>query len=119
MILKKTIHIVCSNQCLNWNGNLKRALRLLKTKRRIRVQKQKKFLKSEKKHFKRHLSTESPNDENILQSIPNTTPSIKPSTEELIITKEEVRKAISLLKNNKVPGSDLITAGVLKVDENQ
>ena len=35
-------------QYVNWKGNLKRALWLLKLKRRIRVQKEKKFLKSRK-----------------------------------------------------------------------
>ena len=47
----------------------------------------------------------------------NTTHGIEPSREEPIITKEEVRKAISSLKNNKVPTSDLITAEVLKAGE--
>ena len=41
-------------------------------------------------------------------------PGIEQSTEELIISKEEIRKAISLLKNKKAPGSDLITTEVLK-----
>ena len=62
----------------------------------------------------RHLNTEFPHDENILQFICNTTPGTEPSPEELAITKEEVRKAMFLLKNNKAPGSDLITAEVLK-----
>ena len=30
------------------------------------------------------------------------------------MSKEELKKAISLLKNNNAPGSDLITAKVLK-----
>ena len=41
-------------------------------------------------------------------------PGTNQSTEELIISKEEIRKAISLLKNNKAPESDPITAEVLK-----
>ena len=49
-----------------------------------------------------------------LKSIPNTTPGVEPLTEELIIIKEEVRKVISSLKNNEAPGSDLITAEILK-----
>ena len=42
------------------------------------------------------------------------TSSIEPSTEELIITKGRSKKIISSLKNNKAPGSDLITAEVLQ-----
>ena len=41
-------------------------------------------------------------------------PGTNQSTEELIISKEEIRKDISLLKNNKAPESDPITAEVLK-----
>ena len=66
-----------------------------------------------KEHFKQCLTTEFPHDENILQFIPNVTSSVEPSTEELIITKEEVKKIMSSLKNNKTPGSDLIAAEVL------
>ena len=36
------------------------------------------------------------------------------SAEELIISKEEIRKAIFWVKNNVAPGSDVITAEVLK-----
>ena len=50
------------------------------------------------------------------QSIPETMPGTEQSTEELIISKEEIRKAISLRKNNKTPGSDLITAEVLRAN---
>ena len=66
-----------------------------------------------KEHFKQCLTMEFPHDENILQLIPNVTSSVEPSTEELIITKEEVKKVMSSLKNNKTPGSDLIAAEVL------
>ena len=41
-------------------------------------------------------------------------PATEQSTEKLIISTDEIRKAISLLKNNKAPGSDLITTEVLK-----
>ena len=41
-------------------------------------------------------------------------PASEQSTEKLIKSKDEIRKAISLLKSNKAPGSDLITTEVLK-----
>ena len=114
MILKRKIHITCSNQCVNWKGNLKRASwQLLKIKRRI------KSTKTEvpqiwKEYLKQPFITEFPHDENILQSIHNTTPGIEPLTEGLIKTKEEVRKAILSLRHNKAPGSNIITAKVSK-----
>ena len=98
MILTGMIHIICSNQYINWKGDLKRTLCLLKIKKRIRVQKQK-FLKSGKNMFNITslqnflMMTISCNPSNITRG--TETP-----TEELIITKEEVRKVMSLLKNN-------------------
>ena len=109
------IHIICSNQYVNWKGDLKRTLCLLKFRRRIRVQKQK-FLKSGKNIFN-NTSLQNFLMMTISCNSSNTTHGIEPSREELIITKEEVRKAISSLKNNKVPTSDLITAEVLKAGE--
>ena len=88
--------------------NLERVLWLSKRSQTDEV------LKIWKDHFEQHLYTEFPHDESILQSIPETKPGTEKSTKELIISKEEIRKAISLLKNNKAPGSDLITAQVLK-----
>ena len=51
-----------------------------------------------------------------MQSISNKTTGIEPSIEKLIITKKEVRKAISSLKNNKAPESDMTVAEVLKAE---
>ena len=73
-------------------------------------------LKIWNENFEKHLNTEFPHDESILQSIPETMPGTKQSTEELITSKEEIRKTISLLKNNKAPGFDLVTVEVLKAD---
>ena len=67
-----------------------------------------------KEYFEQHLNTEFLNDKNILQSITETMPGTKQSTEKLIISKKEIRKAISFFKSNKAPGSDLITTEVLK-----
>ena len=41
-------------------------------------------------------------------------PATEQSAEKLTKSKDEITKAISLLKNNKAPGSDLITTEVLK-----
>ena len=67
-----------------------------------------------KEYFEQHLNTEIPHDESILHAIPEKMPATEQSTEKLIKSKDEIRKAISLLKNNKAPGSDLITTEVLK-----
>ena len=87
---------------------------VVKNQKKDKTIKTEEVLKIWKDHFRQHLNIEFPHDENILQSIPSTTPGIEPSLEELTITKEEVRKVISSLKNNKAPGSDLTTAEVLK-----
>ena len=47
-------------------------------------------------------------------TIPETKSGTEQSKEKLVISKEEIRKAISLLENSKTPESDLITAKVLK-----
>ena len=70
-------------------------------------------LKIWKEYFEQHLNTEFPHDESIPQFIPETMPGTEQSTEELITSKEEIRKAISLL-NKTDPGSDLITVEALK-----
>ena len=87
---------------------------VVKNQKKGKTAKTEEVLKIWKNHFRQPLNTEFPHDENILQSIPNTTLDTEPSPEELTITKEEVRKAIFLLKNNKAAGSDLIAAEVLK-----
>ena len=86
----------------------------LKNQKKDKTTKTGEVLKIWKDHFKQHLNTEFPHDENVIQSIPHPIPGTQQSIEELNITKEEVRNAISSLKNNKAPGSDLITAEVLK-----
>ena len=65
-------------------------------------------LKIWKEHFEQHLNAKFPHVQGILQSIPETMPGTEQSAGELIISKEEIRKAISFLKKNKAPRSDLI-----------
>ena len=86
----------------------------LKNQKKDKTTKTGEVLKIWKDHFKQHLNTEFPHDENVIQSIPHPIPGTQQSIEALNITKEEVRNAISSLKNSKAPGSDLITAEVLK-----
>ena len=95
-------------------GKPRENLMFVKNQKKDKTTKTEEVLKIWKDNFRQHLNTEFSHDENILQSIPNTTPGTEPSPEELTTTKEEVRKAILLLKNKKVPGSDLITAEDLK-----
>ena len=95
-------------------GKPKKNLMITKNQKKDKTIKTEEVLKIWKDHFRQHLNIEFPHDENILQSIPSTTRGIESSLEELTITKEEVRKVISSLKNNKAPGSDLTTAEVLK-----
>ena len=107
---------------MNWKGKLRRALWLLKIKGRIKVQKQKKFLKPGN-NILNNTSIR-----NLLMMkisyipflTPQLTAGIESSTKEHIITKKSERKTISSLKNNEVPGPDLITAKKnYKLEENQ
>ena len=56
------------------------------------------FFKIWKEYFEHDLNTESSHGENILQSIPKTMRGTEQSTEELILLKEEITKAISLFQ---------------------
>ena len=51
-----------------------------------------------KEYFVQHLNTEIRHDESILQAIPEKMPATEQSTEKLIKSKDEITKAISLLK---------------------
>ena len=86
-------------------GKPNKNLMIVKNQKKHRGTEKEKVLKIWKEHLKQHLNTKCRHDENILQSIPITTPGIKALTEELIIAKEVVRKAIS---------SNLITLELLK-----
>ena len=70
-------------------------------------------LKIWKNHFYEHLNTEFPRDESAIQNLPKIVTNLE-SSDDLTITRDEIRKAVSSLKNNKVPGADAITAAVLK-----
>ncbi|XP_073695611.1 uncharacterized protein [Garra rufa] len=61
-------------------------------------------------------------EELLNRPVPSNTPDINPANEDLPIncekpTREEIRKAITLLKNGKAAGPDNIPAEVLKVDQ--
>ena len=64
-------------------------------------------------HFKKHLNTAFSHNVQTLDSISIDPPNLN-EDEDLVITKDDIKKAISALKNNKSPGSDSITAEVLK-----
>ena len=95
-------------------GKPRKSLMVIKNQNADKRTQTSKVLKIWKEHFEHHINTEFPHDESILQSIPETMRSTEQSIEELITSKEEIRKAISLQKNNKAPGSNLITAEELK-----
>ena len=65
-----------------------------------------------RKHFKNHLNTEFPRDEQALTTLGNDLPAH--TDDEFSISKDDITKAIAALKNNKAPGSDSITPEVLK-----
>ena len=62
-------------------------------------------------HFKKHLNTQFPRDDDILNTIPVPVADDSPST---TFTIDEVEEAIKSLKNNKACGWDKITAETLK-----
>ena len=68
-------------------------------------------LKLWKNHFEMHLNTEFLHDPNVLDEIPEP---VNSTDETFTITEEDIRNAIKTLNTRKSPGSDSITAEVLK-----
>ena len=68
-------------------------------------------LKCWEDHFKKHLNTKFPRDDNILHTIPEPVHQNSASTP---FTIEEVEEAVQKMKNNKACGWDKISAEVLK-----
>ena len=62
-------------------------------------------------HFQKHLNTQFPRDDSILNTIPEPAAADSPSTP---FTIDEVEEAIKSLKNNKACGYDTIAAETLK-----
>ena len=69
-------------------GKPRKSLTVVKNQKKDKTTKAEEVLKIWKDHYRQHLNTEFPHYENILQSIPNTTPGTETSTEELTITKK-------------------------------
>ena len=65
-----------------------------------------------KDHFKTHLNTSFPRDENVLITLENL--QIEPDTNNSDITEEEIQNAIKKMKNKKAPGFDSITIEAIK-----
>ena len=68
-------------------------------------------LKCWQEHFEAHLNTRFPHTPDALADIPEPAAELEISVE---IVREEILKATHKMKNRKAPGSDSITAEVLK-----
>ena len=94
-------------------GKPRKSLMAVKNKDGEKTTRTEEVLKIWKNHFYEHLNTEFPRDESAIQNLPKIVTNLE-SSDDLTITRDEIRKAVSSLKNNKVPGADAITAEVLK-----
>ena len=92
-------------------GKPRKSLMTVKDKDGNKKTNMKDVLRIWKDHFKKHLNTAFPYDENALNSIPEP---LLEDNDVYEISKDQIRKAIDALKTRKSPGNDGITAEVLK-----
>ena len=71
-------------------------------------------LKYWQEHFEAHLNTKFPHEPEAMLYIPPTPPDAETQGK---ITTEEIKKAITNMKNRKSPGIDVITTEVLKTGD--
>ena len=93
-------------------GKPKKQLSAIKDDKGVKQFKQENVLKLWKEHFEKHLNTSFDHDENALHSLNAAQDENVESVPE--ITVEEIKTAISKMKNRKAPGADQITSEVLK-----
>ena len=95
-------------------GKPRKCLMTVKDKDGKKKTNMKDVLRIWKDHFKKHLNTAFPYDENALNSIPEP---LLEDNELFEISKDQIRKAIKALKTRKSPGNDGITAKPSKQEE--